>query len=701
MEELTGKVASIRGPYKGGWCVLRVQPGAHTVVGSFGGGVQVGDCMLFKGKWGNHPTYGKQFQSKFHQVDVPKDVAGIKEYMRRHLSGIGAKTADALVRTFGGEVLQIIEESPGRLSEIDGISREGAQRIYEQYQGIKERQGLDVFCSTNGISEAIKARLTTRYGASKVIGVVKRNPYIIADDVHGIGFVKADNIAMGVGIKKDAPFRLRAGTIYTLKEAKTSGHCFLTTKEFPKRASKLLDVSTESALETAISLAEADESGVTQEDERLYLDRLHYAEKHVASILASYAKSTADPIKHDLTEEQIGTLDKDQAKALELALASKICVITGGPGVGKTYTLKTILEALGDRKIALAAPTGKAAKRMIESTGRHAATIHKLLGYNPITNSFEFNLYNTLPADVIVIDESSMIDIELMLHLLNATRVEKHRLIFVGDKDQLPSVGPGAVLGDIIKSEKIPVAYLRTLHRQAAHSLININAQAINAGELPKFDSDSPDMWFLEEDNAEAIPELIKDVCESIGNLGFDMTDVQILCPQKKGPIGTGKLNGILQKEVFNPDGASIRGTSFRIGDRVIQLRNNYKLDVVNGDTGTITGADHAGKRVGVRFSGPVDFDVEYTPDLYEQLSLSYALTIHKSQGSEYPVVVIPCHTTNYIMLRRNLLYTAITRGKQQVVLIGNWKAVRTAVKTIDGSSRNTRLATKIQEFSI
>lgn len=686
MEAIKGVIESISKPYNGGWRYAAVPPHG-TVVGNLPMNLRTGDLCVFRGKWKSHEKYGRQFQVEDALVEIPKDVQGVREYLGRHFKWIGPTVAMALIKTFGDELFSVIEHHPEELSKVHGITPARAMEIHTEYLSIKNDQEHDVWFATYGISMSMKGKLVDRYGSkASAIAAIKENPYSLADDVWGIGFKKADAIALNMGIKRDASQRVIAGVRWVLQESSEGeGHCFLPAEELMHRSRQVLGVG-EEIVKIAIN------HGIQGQRLKLvggaiYNVDLYQAEMAVADKLKTLASSHHEIMMSELSNDQIEEMDEDQQSAIFSALKSKVSVITGGPGTGKTFTVKRIMQALGgDREILLAAPTGKAAKRMSELTGREATTIHRLLEFNPMEGGFQRDHNNPLECDTLIIDETSMIDIRLMASLMDAVH-SKTQVIFVGDVDQLPSVGPGRVLADMIESGGIPTATLRTLHRQAASSLININAQRINSGKkLELHNMGQGDFWFSEVEDAEAIAsKIVKCVRAIPDKFGWQVHDIQVLCPQKRGPIGVKELNDTL-RPVMNPQGVKLQGVMFLTGDRVIQTRNNYKLKIFNGDIGVVTGATST--HLQVRF----DEDVEYPKEDLLDLQLAYALTIHKSQGSEFPVVIIPIHTTNYMLLKRNLLYTAITRGKSMVVLIGTQKAINLAIKTTDSSKRYSNL---------
>ncbi|MGC8495057.1 MAG: AAA family ATPase [Syntrophobacteraceae bacterium] len=741
METISGKIISMRGPYNDGWCIANVSsdsPTPETVVGALAE-FQPGDRVTFEGAFRTHPKYGRQFAAANAVLDVPRDTAGIQEYLHRSFRWIGPVLAERLTSTFGEDLFTVMESTPERLASIPGITSERASQIHEEYLAVKSDREDDLWFSRHHITLSTKSRLVDAYGSkADAIRHIRQNPYLLADEVFGIGFKKADAIALSIGISRDSAVRAGACLRFVLSEAASEGHTYLPVPDLAARVLEMIGSNNDALVHDAIT--DGLRSGkITSHpnpgEEHIYQSHLYNAEQAIAAKLRALASVPHAQLMSELTYSDIGSLDPDQTKALELSLTSKILIITGGPGTGKTYTINQIIRALssppapagggqpvsGDTpQIELAAPTGKAAKRMSEMTGREARTIHRLLEFNPAYGGFTRNANDPLDCDTLILDETSMIDVPLMASLLDAI-TPSTQLIFVGDVDQLPSVGPGSVLRDMIDSGILPVARLDTLHRQAAQSLINRNAQSIRYGEKPDLHR-TGDFVFVPEGSAEKIPDRILQVISAIpenfclynGLLFqrqpsddalppegspvryFTPSDIQVLCPQKRSPVGVDNLNKIL-RPVLNPTGAELAGTSFLSGDRVIQTKNNYSLEIYNGDIGTVTGSSSHYLYI--------DFEdlkgtrsIEYPKEDQKELQLAFALTIHKSQGSEFPIVIIPVHTTNYLMLQRNLIYTGITRGKKLVVLVGSTKALNLAIKTVDSTKRFTNLKMWLKE---
>lgn len=684
METITGTIETISRAYNNGWRFASIHPHG-TVVGMLPEGLQPGDVCRFSGAWKQHEKYGRQFQADDASIEIPSDVRGVRDYLDRHFKYIGPSIAARLIEAFGDDLFDVIEHYPERLESIRGITPGRAREIHAEYLQVKNDRKHDVFFATHGITLGMRNRLVDQYGGkTNAIAAIKENPYALADAVWGVGFKKADKIALSIGVLKDSAHRLGAGVRWVLEEASQGeGHCYLPAEELLKRSREILEVG-EDAIKEAVN--NSIRSGtLTVIGGAVYRTDVLAMERAIARKLRPLASSRHERMMVELSSDNISGMDEDQRRALNLALSSKVVVITGGPGVGKTYTINRIIQALGDADIALAAPTGKAAKRMAEMSGRSAKTIHRLLVFNP-EFGFLFNAHNPLTCDTLIIDETSMLDISLMYHLMDA--VKDQQIIFVGDVNQLPSVGPGAVLSDLISSGVIPVAYLKTLHRQAAASSININAQRINSGQKLLVDKEKRDLVFIQEEDPLIIATRIMGICQKIPeSTEFRPDDIQVLCPQKRGPIGTENMNTLL-RPVLNPTGGKLKGVPFHHGDRVIQTRNNYQLGIFNGDIGRVVKVDE--NYLFVEIDGD---EVSYPLSELSNLKPAYALTVHKSQGSEFPVVIMPIHTTNYMMLKKNLIYTGITRGKKLVVLVGTMKAANLAIRTVDTSTRYTTLA--------
>mgnify|MGYP001271510017 CR=1 FL=1 len=664
---------------------------------------------LLKGDWINNPRYGKQFKIETAQPKTPKTLKGIKNYLAKsNIRGLGPKLADRIVDYFKEDLILIIENDDiERFKEVPGIGEKKVEAIIEAWQEQRELRETMIALQNYGIDGAISQKLYKKY-QEKTLTKILENPYQLTDDIYGIGFLKADEIAYKVGIKSNNPFRLKSGIKYALERtAQDNGNVYLVKEILVNEAMKLMCRSEEfqadrQKIQEQIEVLIAT-NDLIEENDKVYLYRLHKAEKTVVKHLLEINASDINKFENEISIEKIEKAnnikyDNTQTNAIATALKSKIMVLTGGPGTGKTTVIKGIITALKMKKliINLAAPTGRAAKRMQEATGDPAQTIHRLLIVNPTTKAFDHDELNPLEGDVLILDECSMIDINLFSSLVKAIPANM-KLIMVGDIDQLPSVGPGNVLRDIINSQIFPVIQLQTIHRQAMESKIITNAHLINKGKMPELNLPiTSDFLFIEESDPQKIIERIVKLTKNfISRKG----EVQILAPMKKrSGIGTQEINERLQQEL-NPTGEEIKNgfTIYRLNDKVMQLKNNYDKNVYNGDVGIITKVDTKENTLKVTFEG-ISEPVEYTKTELTQLTLAYACTIHKSQGSEYQIVIIPYTNIFYIMLQRNLLYTGITRAKRKLILIGETKAIQHSVKNSPILRRNTTLAAKLFE---
>ena len=681
----------------GGFSVLRVEVPRRrepvTVVGH-AASIAPGEFIQAEGCWVNDRVHGLQFSARSLTAVAPTTVDGIEKYLGSGLvKGIGPHFARRLVDAFGASVFDVIDSSPERLRSVDGIGRVRAQRIVEAWREQRAVRDIMVFLHSHGVGTSRAVRIFKTYGADS-IALISENPYRLAADIRGIGFLTADKIAGTLGIDKTAMIRARAGIGYTLSEATDDGHCGLPVADLLPAASKLLDIP-EALVADALALELAADTVVRDSVEGgpcVFLASLHAAERIIAARILGLAAGRV-PWKPIDAERAIPWVEARlamslagmQAEALRLAVRSKFLVITGGPGVGKTTLLNAILAVVGVRgaRLALCAPTGRAAKRLSETTGLEAKTIHRLLEVDPGTGGFKRQESRPLDCDLLVVDEMSMVDVPLMHALFRA--VPSHAAVtLVGDVDQLPSVGPGQVLADIIDSGAVPVVRLTEVFRQASASRIIVNAHRINHGEMPETTAAgaASDFYFTEiDDPGQGAARLLQIVGERIpARFGLDpVRDVQVLCPMNRGALGARALNLALQ-HLLNPGGEpriERFGSVFAVGDKVMQIENDYDKDVYNGDLGFITALDpDAGELV-------VDFDgrgVRYDFSDLDRLVLAYATTIHKAQGSEYPAVVIPLSTQHYPMLQRNLVYTGVTRGRKLVVVVGQRKALAIAV---------------------
>ena len=692
-----------------GFCVLRVKARGHrdlvTVVGH-SAAIAAGEWITATGEWFNDRTHGLQFKARFLKTTPPTTAEGIEKYLSSGMiRGIGPVYAKKMVKAFGEQVFDIIEANPERLREIDGIGVVRAQRITAAWAEQKAVREIMVFLHSNGVGTARAVRIYKTYGAD-AIQVMTDNPYRLARDIRGIGFRTADAIAMKLGIEKTAKIRVRAGISYALTEAMDKGHCGLPVEELAPLAVELLDVPKE-LIQTALDLELAEGAVIADavgETRCIFLAGLYRSEQAIAERLRTLVRDKLpwawiDPDKAlPWIEQKTGlSLAPSQREAIRLALMAKLLVITGGPGVGKTTIVNSILRILTAKgvNLLLCAPTGRAAKRMTEATGFEAKTIHRLLEVDPKGGGFKRNAENPLDCELLVIDETSMVDVPLMHALLKALP-DSSALLIVGDIDQLPSVGPGQVLADIIQSEAIPVVRLTEVFRQAAESRIITAAHRINKGQIPDLarPEGESDFYFVNAAEPEAAVPLIVDLVKNrIPNrFGFDpIRDVQVLCPMNRGGVGARSLNIELQAALNPAKEQKVErfGWTFAPGDKVMQIENDYEKEVYNGDVGYIDAVDLDTGELIASFDGR---PVTYGFGELDTLVPAYAATIHKSQGSEYPAVVIPVMTQHYTMLQRNLIYTGITRGKKLVVIVGQAKAVAIAVKNVSGRRRWTKL---------
>lgn len=673
--------------------------------------VVTGEYVCATGIWVCDKKHGLQFKAKFIKITRPNTLEGIERYLGSGLiKGIGPHYAKKLISAFGEKIFEVIEESPNLLSEVDGIGKVRVEKITSSWAEQKIVREVIVFLQSHGVSTSKSTRIYKTYG-EEAIKIVTENPYCLARDITGIGFLTADKIAKELGIGEHSIIRARAGINYTLMEALSEGHCGLQKEEMLSRAEKLVsiprNVLTE-ALQEEIQGRTLLE--VTLEEEvMIFLGAYAAYENNVSSKLKILAKDK--PVWHEIdcekgidwVEEKLKIkLADNQKEALREAINHKVLVITGGPGTGKTTLLKSLVSILSAKKykILMSAPTGRAAKRLAESTGMEATTVHRLLKYIPKNGGFEYNENKPLECDVLVIDESSMIDIQLMHFILKALP-ETASLILVGDVDQLPSVGPGHVLNDIISSGVFKVVRLTQIFRQASGSAIIQNAHKINKGIMPVLESkEGADFYFIQADTPEKIVDkIIKLVCERIPRkFGYDpIKDIQILTPMQRGGCGVVALNKVLQ-EVLNPrfkEGVEKYGQIYGVGDKIMQIENNYDKEVYNGDIGVIKYIDKEEQELVAVFDNR---EIIYDFKELDEIVLAYASTIHKSQGSEYPVIVMPISIQHYMLLKRNLLYTGVTRGKRLVILVGEKKAIGIAVKYTNSRNRITRLKYLLQQ---
>ena len=745
-----------------------------TVVGNLAS-INPGESLLLRGKWVDNPKYGRQFQIEKYETILPANVIGLRKYLGSGLiKGIGPKMAALIVRKFGMDTMDIIEHEPDKLTRVPGIGQKRVEIIKEAWEAQREIKNVMIFLQAHDVSTTHATKIYKTY-ENDAIPIVTENPYQLADDIYGIGFVTADTIAQKLGMDKDAPQRVEAGIKYVLSQKADEGHVFQHCSELVEACQTMLEQELE-AIEQGIhaliekeeiinpgfadfpdadeqvrmdethenyEISEADQKPlstdnrqpITDNHSAIYLAPFYYAELGVANqfsrLLASQEQnsdllpSNTTLFLTQLENEMDLHFAPQQRKAILTAMTTRAMILTGGPGTGKTTTTVGMIRlfAAQGRRITLTAPTGRAAKRLSETTGGEAKTIHRLLEFSPQINSFKRNRQNPLDTDVVIVDEMSMVDLVLMNRLMQAIRPST-TVILIGDTDQLPSVGAGNVLKALIDSRKIPVVELTEIFRQAQESMIVTNAHRINKGDYPELTGD-PDrnFFFIEEEDPEAITELICSLIADRLPQHYDyhpIDDIQLLCPMRRGMLGTESLNKRLQEVLnagytapathplekarfgarpykqtarFGDQTATLGG--FRVGDKVMQIRNNYDYDVFNGDIGRVVAIDRLDKKIHIQYP---DKQVAYDAADLGELVLAYATTIHKAQGSEYPAVVIPLHTQHYLMLQRNLLYTGITRAKERVVIVGTQKALGICIRNNQVMQRNSYLAERLQE---
>lgn len=690
-----------------GYTVLKARVKDYTELVAVVGNLldaNVGSVLLVEGSWKVDSRYGRQFMAESWEETMPATVYGIEKYLGSGLiKGVGPKFAQRIVRMFGTETIAVIEDDIDRLRQVEGIGSKRISMIKESWQKQKEVKNIMLFLQSNGVSTAYAAKIYKEYG-NAAIDKVKENPFRLADDIWGIGFRTADTIAAKLGFGKDSFVRLRSGILYTLSALADEGHVYAERDQLADKAVELLEADIANVQMTLDNMLQAEE--LILEEDAIFLPAFNYAEKGTAHKLIQLSEDVSgfDSLRPEpqvnvaALEKKLGIqYDEVQAQAVQEAARSKVMVLTGGPGTGKTTTVQGIIAAYGQMglRILLAAPTGRAAKRMSEATGLPARTIHRLLECKP-PDGYQRNEDNPLEGDVLIVDECSMIDIILMNSLLKALP-RNMRLVLVGDIDQLPSVGAGNVLRDIIDSGRFPVIRLTRIFRQAQQSRIITNAHRINQGEFPDISNGrNTDFFFINSEEPEAaVQEIVALVSSKLPRYyGVKPSEVQVLTPMQRGVLGGTNLNQTLQA-ALNPEGEGLRrgGFIFRLYDKVMQVKNNYDKEVFNGDIGRITAVDLQERTLQVMFDGRV---IEYDVSELDELVHAYATTIHKAQGSEYPIVVMPILMTHFVMLQRNLLYTGITRAKKVLVLIGSKKALAYAVHNVTVSQRNTKLKERL-----
>lgn len=700
-----------------GYCILKVQPeGGRETVSVIGKAPRVvaGEQVEAQGKWEQSTEFGRQFKADALKLSRPDSLIGIERYLGSGLiDGIGPKYAKRMIEKFGKEVFDIIENYSARLEEVEGVGSKRRREIRESWMKQKTVHNIMLFLHEHGISTSRAQRIFKTYG-EEALEVLRKNPYRLAADIAGVGFKTADEIAGQMGVARDSPERLRAGLLYALESAAAVGHSCVPETDLITQATELLAAPAEALSPEVLHLmAERKiERHAVDGQSMIYLPHLRNAEQIISQQLlglvsrpVNYPAIDVDKAIPWAAEKTRKPLAESQQEAVRQALRQRVLIITGGPGVGKTTILNTILVILKAKevKITLAAPTGRAAKRMTESTGMEAMTLHRLLEYQG-DGQWGKNQAKRLKGDLFVVDEASMIDAPLMSHFLSALSNEAHLLI-VGDADQLPSVGPGSVLADVIASGRVPSVHLTEIFRQAADSRIVTSAHAVNRGQIPDLKPHpKSDFFFIEKTSPEEIRDtiigLVRDRLPA--RYGMDpVRDIQVLTPMNRHLLGTRLMNQDLQAAINPRNELKFEierfGTTFRIGDKVIQTRNNYDKEVFNGDIGHVVSIETDPMKIEVRFDSRM---VDYEPGELDELQLAYALTIHKSQGSEFPCVIIPLSTQHFVLLERSLLYTAITRAKKLVILVGDPKALGLAVRKQENRRRHTGLQAILMDCS-
>ena len=678
--------------------------------------VSAGEVLKLKGEWHNHPKFGEQFKIISYESVVPATVKGIEKYLGSGLiKGIGPVMANRLVTKFGMETLNVIETETRRLCEVEGIGDKRIGMIKKAWDDQKEIRDIMVFLQGHGVSPAYAAKIYKKY-AKESVAVVQQNPYKLATDIFGIGFITADKIAENLGISKESQIRAEAGILYVLHQLSDEGHVYYPYEPLVEECKKILGVERDTivkafgkiSFEKKIVIEDLNKEDIKENNKAVYLAKFHVCEVGVAARLQElmrFPKKLKAFDREKALEWVQGELKiqlaKNQKQAVKEAIEKKVMVVTGGPGTGKTTIINSIIKICGrlGQRVLLSAPTGRAAKRMAEATGHESKTIHRLLEFSPKEGGFKRDENNPLDADLIVIDETSMVDIVLMYQFLKAVPKDA-TLILVGDVDQLPSVGAGSVLKDIIDSGCIPTVMLNEIFRQAKESLIIVNAHRVNNGQMPIIEGSGDslqDFYFFIIEEPEKVAEKIIELCkekipQKFGYRSID--DIQVLTPMHRGLVGASNLNTELQKHLNSSTDELVRGgLVLKVGDKVMQIRNNYDKEVFNGDIGRINKIDREEQEIIVNYDGRM---VSYEYSELDEIVLAYAVSVHKSQGSEYPVVVMPVLTQHYMLLQRNLLYTGITRGKKLVVLVGTNKAVAIAIKNNKPQKRYTLLKERL-----
>jgi len=705
-----------------GFTVAKVKVHGHSALVTVVGNMiepMPGELIEMTGEWTKHPRYGEQFKIIKYNTSVPASDSGIRKYLSSGLiKGIGPVTAERIVNKFGDQTLNVIENTIEKLTEVEGIGKKRSETIKKEWEGQKESRNVMLFLQSHGVSSGYAIKIFKQYG-DQSISVVKKNPYRLATDISGIGFIAADKIGKELGFDKNSKLRAEAGILYILHQLSNEGHVYFPHNFLVAKCKKILEIDRKIISKTLENIALKKEIIIEDlndrkkefggHDKAVYLYKIHVCERGIVTSLRNLLNARKTIRQIDINkalnwvQEQLSiTLAKNQVRAIECSLKNKVTVITGGPGTGKTTIINAILTILSKAKtkIMLTAPTGRAAKRMIEATGYEAKTIHRMLEYSFKKGGFQKDEKNPLDCDLLIIDEASMIDTSLMYYLLKPIPLSA-AIILVGDVNQLPSVGPGNILGDIISSGIVPVLELDEIFRQAKESQIIINAHKINSGILPTLEptgKKQEDFYFIEQENPEDVLKIILELSKERipKRFGFDSVDeIQVLSPMHKGIVGAENLNRELQKALNPSKDEIVRGNrTFRTNDKVMQTKNNYDKEVFNGDLGKIIKINSTNQEVIIRFDGR---NVIYDYIDLDEVILAYAVSVHKSQGSEYPAVIIPILTQHFMLLQRNLIYTAVTRGKKLVVMVGTKKAFTIAVKNNIMERRYTHLMHRLR----
>ncbi len=722
-DSLTGEIRTvIYHNDENGYTVCRVsskdEPSQITVVGILGN-VSPGDNAVFHGRWKQHPKFGRQFEADYHERVRPATEAGVIRFLKSSsIKGVGEAIATEMVATFGVEVLDILDEDPDKLLKVKGISKKKLDAIVESWSSQREIKNLILFLHSHDVPPTYAARIFNLYGAQSV-SRISENPYELAYDIRGIGFKTADSMALKLGFAEDSFERIEAALIYTLfSVSERGGHMFYPKEKLLEEVCNMLGgvdyTRVEDGLHNLESKKRVRVEDLPEQDieQAVFLMHFYRFEEEICKRLHGLV-SHPSPVSREKVEtmlpeieEKLGfELSEEQREAVFDACVNKFFIITGGPGTGKTTITRAVVTTLKELglKVKLAAPTGRAAKRLSEATGRQASTIHRMLQFTPDSGGFHYNEDQKLKADVLVVDEASMLDSQLCLAVLRAVPLTC-RVIFVGDVNQLPSVGPGNVLSDLLQSGQVPSAVLSHIFRQAQESYIVVNAHRINDGQFPLgHPADAPEAdfyWIPQEDQQKVQDMIVHSVCERIPKRYFldPMTDIQVLTPMHKGEVGTQRLNQVLQEKLNPAKGPVLKRAhaEFRVGDRVLQLRNNYEKEVFNGDLGRVFYIDKEEGELTAEFDGNI---IHYELSELDELSLAYAVSVHKSQGSEYPAVVMPIVTQHYMLLQRNLLYTALTRAKRLAVLIGSSRAFHIGLNNVTAGKRFTHLRHRIKRI--